>query len=314
MKVFKKYLFIVLILFSFYLTGCFKNDVKENINEITLKLGEDFEKYMTYYEEIPNFVLSFEGSINTISNTPKSEYVIFASNDDFRLSMILSELFEKCKDNITYIVETTKQAETTNMNTYVDSKLIKKKMLVDNNEVFYEVAYIALENGLKLTLDYRHFKSDNIDYYTWRETNNISMNLYYPLMVIKENDKKELLLLTLPNMVKYQVGTTLQINNIMKDDTYVDTNKFVEEDKMCGKYTLNYYEGEMSKEEQQKYIKDYYLNNPTYNAYFENYIVKRNGENVEKEFLLFTYLDVLYSIEFFSSQFTIRYEKKLLQK
>lgn len=268
-----------------FLSGCFKNNVSPNEGEIKLHLSEDYTKYMPY-DEVPSFTFSFEGVYNTIKHVSKSFYTVFATNDDTVLSKDIEKLLKKYGENVEYVIQDEATEATTRINTMVDGKQVAHKYPVDDEKIIDETAFIILENGLKLTVDYRRFVSEGITYYTWRYKSNLSMHLYYPFMVIAENDQKELLLITLPNKVSYQVGTTLNIEKVMKDDSYLEDVR----------YTFNYLEQETLALKQQ-YVKDYYING-------------FDGEMIDNE-LYFNYLNIRYKITFTDNNFVIHYVKKL---
>ena len=96
----RKFNVLLLLILSFFLTGCFVSfsAVVPNENSITLKLDEDFASVIE--GELPEFTFEFEGNLNTIKNVNKAFYTVFSNNDDKILSDALVLLFEKYKDNI----------------------------------------------------------------------------------------------------------------------------------------------------------------------------------------------------------------------
>ena len=281
----KKIFIIILLVLMVSLSGCFKNQVTPNENKVQLYLSEDYTKYMPY-DEVPSFTFNFDGVYNTIMHVSKTFYAVFATNDDTLLSKDIAKLLESYQGNVDYVIQNEATEATTRINTMENGKQVAHKYPVDDQKIIDETAFIKLPNGLKLTIDYRRFVSDGVTYYTWRYTSNLAMHLYYPFMVVKENDKKELLLLTLPNQIGYQVGTTLDIEKVMKDDDYLTEKRYV----------FNYLDQE-SLLLKQKYIKDYYIND-------------YEGEMIDNE-LYFNYLGIRFKIKFTDNNFIIKYVKKL---
>ena len=90
----RKFNVLLLLILSFFLTGCFASfsAVVPNENSITLKLDEDFASVIE--GELPEFTFEFEGNLNTIKNVNKAFYTVFSNNDDKILSDALVLLFE----------------------------------------------------------------------------------------------------------------------------------------------------------------------------------------------------------------------------
>lgn len=283
----KKILIIVLMLFT--LTGCFKNDVIPNEGKIVLGLEEKYYQYMPYKkEEIPNFVFEFDGTFNTIKNVSKPYYIVFAGNDDFKLSDEISKLLENYRERTVYVVQASDVQTLTRINSLDENgKQVAQKVMVDNQEIYDETAFIDLENGLKLTIDYRRFTSEGKTYYVWRYTQSLTMYLYYPMMIINDGGKKEVVLLTLPNRVTFQVGTTLDIDRVIADDKYLNDDK----------YTFNYLDDFENINDKKQQVIDYYVNG-------------YNGKLVGND-LYFEYLNIRFKVTFTDKNFIIKYDSKI---
>lgn len=246
-KTFKRNLVIMLLMImSLLLVGC--NETVANENSVTLTLTESYQSYIDY-EEIPSFTLEFDGSLNTISTVTKSYYTVFSGNEDIILSNALTELFAKYGDKVIYEIVNEDEVETRYFSTIENGKVKNTSMKCDDNKVYDEIAYIPLDNGLKLTIDYCRFNSDGVTYYTWRYSQSIAMYLYYPIMKIKNNDKVELVLLTVPNVISIHISPELKLANIINKDEYLESSY----------YSFSYY-GEDTEELSVKkaYVWDYY--------------------------------------------------------
>ncbi len=285
----KKIYIVVLIMLLFSLSGCFKNKVSPNEKEIVLRLESKYTALMPYEEEdIPTFTFEFDGVFNTIMYVSKTYYAVFATNDDFLLSSEIEKLLKSKEGRVEYVIQEQSVSPTTRINSMnEDGKQVANHYPVDNLDIFNETAFIDLENGLKLSIDYRRFASDGVTYYVWRYTQNLAMYLYYPLMVIEEDGQKELLILTLPNQIKFQVGTTLSLDKVLSNDDYLDVDK----------YTFNYLDRFSTLQDKQQHIIDYYVNG--YEGVLNNNI------------LYFNYLNIKYKLTLLEDYFTIEFDSKL---
>ncbi|HHU55260.1 MAG TPA: hypothetical protein GXZ48_01020 [Acholeplasmataceae bacterium] len=281
----KKILIIILLLFI--LTGC-ENNVKPNEGSITLYLSDDYTKYMNY-EEVPSFTLTFDGIINTTDvDTIRTFQANFSGNDDLFLSSVINDLITKYEDRVHIDVLSVKESASARINTIENGEVKPLTYPTDDGKEYYETAMFDLENGLKLTIDYRRFVYEGNNYYCWRYERSILMWLYYPLMVIDNNGIKELLILTLPNRIKFKVGPQLNANKLIKDKTYLNNPDL---------YSFVYLDEFETLEEKKQYVVDYYVN--SYEGYFE-------GNK-----LYFTYLGVKFFITFDEHKFYINYYGKV---
>ncbi len=284
-KTFKKLIILILLLGLPFLSGCFKNEVVPNQNKVSLFLNTEYTQYMPY-ASVPQFDFTFTGTFYTIANVQESFYTVFASNDDVLLSQEIAALLADHEGRVDYEIIATENQTHTKINTKdSNGKIIPQEFAVDDGTVVDEVAYLNLENGLKLTINYRRFISQEVTYYVWRYTSSITMYLYYPFMVHSSNQEKKLLLLTLPNKIKFQVGPQLKVENMMEKDTYLDPNM----------YSFSYDSSLETVEEKQEQVRNYYID-------------YHNGYEKNTQFY-FTYLGVLYEIDFYNTVFQIRFSK-----
>ena len=155
-----------------------------------------------------------------------------------------------------------------------------------------EIAYITLDNGLQLTINYLKFQVEQEDksiktYYSWQYSESIRMILYYPLMV---DENKKILIVALPNATINKIEPRLDVNGLMKKDSYLDSSYYT--------YPYSDYDSELSGKDYDNSkivssIKDYYIK--FYNGYMEN------------DKLIYTYLGYTFSVEFNKTTFTISY-------
>lgn len=213
---------IVLLICTLFLSAC--NDTIPNDGYVKLDISENYKEYIK--SDIPSFTLNFDGNLNTIKNVNKSYYTVFSGNDDIILSDALSKLFEEYSGKVYFEITDTKKSRTREFSYLEDGKVKNKNMVLDDEVSYNEVAYIPLNNGLKLTIDYCRFVSEGKTYYTWCYERSISMYLYYPIMVVEASGAKELKILTVPNRVKIHVTPELRLKNILSKDTYIKDNLY----------------------------------------------------------------------------------------
>ena len=260
---------LILIVFVFSLSSCRENEVEANIGSITLKFPDEYLKYVPY-EEIPNFVFEFEGTINTITGVTLSNSTIFSNNDDFILSDIISNLLKTYeeKDRLSFRLIEKEEKYETKMNTLeADEKgVLKHKshvLKVEAGEVFEEIALIDLENGLTLSIYYRRFVS-NFEgelktYYAWSYRTLMEMVLHYPVILhLNEKNEKEFLIVPLPTNVNAHISVARQLPfEKLLDDEYFEERfrRFNYPDYSEDPSDNN----EFDLEENIKKVKDYYI-------------------------------------------------------
>ena len=286
MKNIRKILLVIVLVFSsLLLVGC--NETIPNENSVTLYLADSY-KDMIKYTEVPTFTLNFKGNLNTIANVNKTYYTVFSNNDDIILSDAISELLAEYEGRVEYVIVNEDEVAQRKFSVIENGVLKNIDMKCDDNKVYDEVAYIDLENGLKLTIDYCRFVSDGKTYYTWRYSRSIAMYLYYPLMKINNNSNIELVLLTLPNKVKLHVGPELKLINILDKDEYFEK----------GMYTFEYQSGE-TEEEKKAYVINYY----------QGYKYNKIDDNS----FTFEYLNNKFKVELQENTFSIEWMERIVQ-
>ena len=271
---------LVLLLSLLFLSAC--NDTIPNDGYVKLDISENYKEYIK--SDIPSFTLTFDGNLNTIKNVNKSYYTVFSGNDDIILSDALTKLFQEYGDKVYFEVTATKKSRTREFSYLENGKVKNKNMVLDNEESYNEVAYIPLNNGLKLTIDYCRFVSEGKTFYTWCYERSISMYLYYPIMVV-DNNGKELKILTVPNRVKIHVTPELRLKNILTKDTYIKDDL----------YNFSYVDmGSLDKN--KAYVWDYY----------EDYNLSGRGD-----VFTFDYLSNRYEVSLGDNGFLIKWKQAI---
>lgn len=295
----RKFKVLLIITLCFFLTGCFSSfsAVVPNENSVTLKLEDDFASVIG--ENLPDFTFEFDGTLNTVKNVNKSFYTVFSNNDDIILSDALASLFEeyKAKNRIYFDVVGTQKGVTSTLFSRLDKygKVVNDEYEPDDHTIYEETAYISLENGLKLTIDYRKFFYNGEVYYSWKYTASITMYLYYPMMAIKDDSKltNKIVLITLPNRVTFKIGPSLTLESIYNGSKYVDKDDSIY-------YTFDYIkdfggEEEATLEQQQQYIIDYYVND--FNGVYDE----------QSKTISYCYLGNNFIVQLLENNFKMRY-------
>lgn len=285
------------------LCGCFENEYETVENEIELTIPDEYLPYLPY-EEVPSYKFEFEGKLNISPKVKNSNEVYFVTNDDFFLSEIISSFLKdnEAKGTIKYVTVSEEEKSETRMNTMtVDdegkAKLKSHKMNVIDRKIFNKLAYVSLDNGLSLSLNFRTFVSDysgeEKTYYAWQYNGNSHIRLYlhYPFIVNKnEEGKIELILIPLPTGISYAVGTNLALKNVLESDSWL--NEQYRKFRYYG-YNDEIGDSSINLEESIKEVKSYYISN------FE-------GKDANGVFS-FTYLGKSFEINFDSGSFQINY-------
>ena len=308
----KKIFLLIILLFSLFLTGCgsFGNVVEPRENSITLTFDDDYSSF--FEEELPSFTFNFNGTLNVISNNPNKFYVQFSNNEDKILSDALNELFTKYKDRMH--VELVKKYESVDkalfstLNEY--GTVINQEYTPDDYAEYDEIAFIDLENGLKLKIEYRRFIYNGENYYTWSYRTPLSMVLVYPFMVLQGEQTNRFVLINLPTKVAPNIynnsvaNKKVNISNLINGSayTYSETSMY---------YTYGYVNVSESKDEQQiikdnqQFIIDYYVNN--YNGEYKE---ETNENNELVKTLTYSYLGNDFLITLYDTNFKMKYVGK----
>lgn len=302
----KKIYLSLIILITVFLSGCnwFKTELVSNTDYINLSIKANYIEYLTSYEEIPSYTLDIKGlTINTTKYRTGENEIIFSGNDDFVVSGVIEKLLKEYeqKNRISYKLLSTETDYETHLNKTIiedgKEKRIKEYLKVKNGVIENKIAYMTLENGLQLTINFRTFEVENEDvttrYYSWQTTESVRLILYFPLMVVKDsNGDKKILIVALPNGVINKVETRYEPSGLLEKDDFLSETYYTYEYSNYDSLTSG---KDYSNVEEVKSIKEYYINN--FNGRYEN------------EMFLYDYLNYTFSIEFLDTTFIIRFVK-----
>ena len=304
----KKGLFTLLLLMIVpLLCGCyglFNTELVANQDEVFLTIKENFVEYLPYKkEDIPTYTLQFPGiSINTTLQRTGENEVIFSGNDDFVVSEVIAKLLAEyeAKQRISYrlLTEETRNETHLNRHTIKDDGTIKSEKVylkVTDGLIENKIAYMTLENGLQLTINFRTFEGtyqgETKRYYSWQYTESMRLILYYPLMIIKNsNQTKSVLIVALPNAIINKIETRYEPSGLLEKDEYLDSSYYTYE---YADYDVQTSGSKYDNTSQVIAIKDYYKQN-------------FNGREIEGQFY-YDYLGYLFQVTFQKTDFTITY-------
>ena len=278
--------YILFLLFSLvFLTGCsckdiFSFSVVPVEEEIVLTFDQDIKDYLAYTDiELPSYTIDFKGTLNITENRQGEFECIFAQNDDFTVSSIIASIIEeyKGKNRVAFREISTDDELETWMNLRNETQDEKIYLQVKDGKIYNEHAYIILENGLRLSINYARFTDkDNNVYYRWQKTESIRVVLHYPLMVIKQGEEKKFVFIALPNQVITKFDTTTKtIEDLLKKDKFLETEWYTYE--FANSYDEDY----------QNYV----------NYYVDNF----NGRFIGEDFV-YTYLGYDFKVEFIKGE------------
>lgn len=294
---------LVLILVLF--TGCkcnfFKTEVYEVEGEKLLHIKDEFYDYMPYEkDEVPDFTFKFDGKLNFTVNTTGPNEIVFSNNDDFKVSEIIKNFLKYYEEN--GIISYREVNITSKYETHLNRRFINDKGEVETERVYFKVtngelhnmiAYITLDNGLQLTINFCRFegtKEGKTDtYYIWEYSESIRMSLYYPLMVIEENGERKIIIVALPNAVINKVEPRYDPSGLIKKDAYLEESFYTYP---YSDYDENYPADKYDNKKAVASIKDYYVNN-------------LGGSVDENNHVLYSYLGYDFKVTFGSTHFVI---------
>lgn len=300
----KKWLIMLLFLLALGLSACGGNQVSPNEGEIVFEFPAEYRN-LTPYADIPDYHLTFEGNVNTIDAATSSNKKAFGMNDDFVISDLLSDLFSEYeeKNRLEVRLLLTKEAYETRMNTLETDdggEFFQKSQVlaVEEGQIFEEIAYLALENGLTLSFEYRRFVTIINEVpkmmYCWKYTTPLNAVLHYPLILhVKEDDAKEFLIVPLPPKCVYHMGV----------NDNVSLQSFYEKDEFLDVLYRSFYYPDFNDDPRSGEIFDLEANILKVKEFYLTYF----WAEVDGESFYFSYLGRKFAVSFLEDSFVIDY-------
>lgn len=280
MKKISRSILLVIFCFSFLLlTSCGQeNKIFEHGVDITI--SSDLIDSFTIQENLPKLHFDMENVSCLVEANGACVY--FVKNDQYKLSDAFSSHLEQySKENIYIIKEQAQEYDSKEAN-FGKDKLPLDSTYPDGTTQKYAMEYqiVATQNdGTRYSYQYRTFVSNGKRYYIFRYTSNIGINLEQSIMVVKDKEgKNSLLLLALPFDTKYEVsGSAISKKALLERDTYLDERYY----KFAYPSYLDGYESAAK----IRMIKEWY-------------ITHCNGKTLENGDFVFNYLGANFKIEF----------------
>jgi hypothetical protein len=217
-------LLIVVLLFS--TTSCTSciNKYTEMPNGVTLNVSSEIKNHLIQ-ETLPSLHFDYDG-VRVMMESHGSA-CFFVSNDQYILSDKFAEHLSKYNKEQISVVSCVDQE-------YDEGKAIfdGKKLELDSLDEFgneqkfskeYQLVITDLD-GTRYSYQFRTFVSGAKRYYIFRYSSNMGISMEQPLMVIKDSDgKNKLVLVALPYETKYEVGpNNIKLEALLEKDTYLD--------------------------------------------------------------------------------------------
>ena len=231
-----------------FLSSCnlFKNKYTTMENGVDITVPDDWKQHFLYPEDVPSMHFGYNG-INVLSASTKDHYTL-VENDFYKQSDAFAKFlssfgFSRLPEDIdvddyNYIITkaTKRSEENVSARTKGKNTLKLDQLMEDPNrrgsfiaqECSMEYLVVGFgEDGTRYSCSFRTFVSDGKRYYAFAWTGNLEIKMNMPIMVVKENDEKKLLLLPLPYDTKYTVSNNARLDAIMKKDSYLDESNYV---------------------------------------------------------------------------------------
>lgn len=216
---------IVSILSIFILTlvmnscSLLKNKYITMANGVDITIPNEYKEHMLLPNHIP--IIHFDLENVRISTDSTNSLVRFVQNDPYILSDAMANHLSRYTNN--QIIET----RSVEREEKKGAKLGSDYLPIDEGTKSLEKIIIATQNdGTRISYSFRTFQSSGKIYYAYSYTENMSIALEMPLMVVREKDIKKLVLLPIPYNTKYIIGGyNIELDSLLKKDQYLDTTK-----------------------------------------------------------------------------------------
>jgi hypothetical protein len=212
----KKLIFAILLVLL--VTGCAcQNQTIPYENGVTLSLPQEIKAHLLEGTAIPEKRFDYPGTLNVASFSTPDRYFL-AGNDHYKVSEAMANHLATFGD---HYINTSVQNQP-NDDGY--ARFGAEKLPIDPPARYStEIKRVAWDEfGTRYSYQFRTFTSGGTVYYTYSYTTNTTLIMEISLMVVKQDGKNKLALIPLPFDTRYEVGKNLQIDKLIKKDTYLD--------------------------------------------------------------------------------------------
>ncbi len=214
----KRISLVLIICLTLLLTSCgnLTNKYIEMPNGVDITVSEEFIPHMANPDNLP--IIHFDYNGVRISDMSTAARAIFVQNDQYELSeKFKAHLSQYSPEQIvvTRSVEREKDRK--------GAKLGSDTLPLDEGTTsLEEIIVVNLSDGTRVSYSYRTFVSGGVRYYAYSYTENMSISLEMPFMVIEKDNTHKLILLPLPYNTKYIVGgTNIELDALLEKDEYL---------------------------------------------------------------------------------------------
>lgn len=236
--------------------SCLTNNYQTFPDGVYVTVPDALKVHMLYPEHVPSLFFDMKDVNVTENSSPSAR--IFVRNDYYKISEAWAKHLDRYEED-EYII-TFSQEQTND-----DGKAKFGKVFLDldekdefGNEQKYSIEYKMVawdKDGTRYSYQYRTFVSNKVRYYAYCYTDNLTISMELPLMVLQQDiPQNKLLLLPLPYDTKYEVGSNLTAEALINKNTY------------CYETNSEYYEFNypniltgLTDEEKEKSVKDWYI-------------------------------------------------------
>lgn len=292
-KLFKITLCFITIIAITLLSSCnmFKNKYVTMEKGVDITVPDDWKSHFMYPEQVPTLHFGYDG-INVLEASTKDHYT-FVSNDFYEISDAWGEFLKEHKDDY-IITRATKQTNETVSARFGGEFLPLDETLEDGKtkqECSMEYLMVCFqEDGTRYSCSFRTFVSGGKRYFAYAYTGNLEIKLNMPIMVIKQDNEKKLLLLPLPFDTKYTVSNNARLDAILRRDSYLEEENYIFDYPTT--YHSEHYVIEGSKESKEEYTLE------QRQQMIEEWYIKYCNGKVEDGLLYIEYAGARYSVNF----------------
>ncbi len=234
-KIVKIFMCLIMLISLLLLSSCniLKNKYVTMEHGVDITIPDEWKEHFLYPNDVPSLHFGYDG-INVLEASTKDHYT-FVQNDFYAISDAWGEYLKEFKDNY-IITKATKQTNETITARLGGEFLPLDEMMEDPNkpgtfikqESSMEYLMVCFdEDGTRYSCSFRTFVSGGKRYFGYAYTGNLEIKLNMPIMVVKENNEKKLLLLPLPFDTKYTVSNNARLDAVLKKDSYLNETNYI---------------------------------------------------------------------------------------
>lgn len=203
--------------------SCLVNEYETHEGGVYITMPESLKVHMIYPDDIPSLFFEME-SVNVTKNSSPSTR-IFVRNDAYKISEAWAKHLQRYNSDEYIKLSSIQQEYDKNGEAKFGKITLPLDEYDDNGNVqkfSVEERIVAWDkDGTRYSYQYRTFVSGGVRYYSYCYSENLTIVMEQPLMVIQqETGNNKLLLVPLPYDTKYEVGINLTAEALITKNTY----------------------------------------------------------------------------------------------